>query len=220
MNNYEQAFQELFNRVTAPENKTYQRPSKKRDAILQASKKLFSERGFSATTTAAIAKEAATTEKTLFKHFSSKNDLVLAVIVGAIADNFRGTQLSLYLIQDDLRQGLIDFLTVKHNAWMLDPAVLLIFLQVILTEKEIREALIGLITDQLDTEIGLPILKMANKLDNPEFDYRLFMVVLFGTMFSYSFTRATLLPDWKTDDKENIAKIVDMLLNGVMKKSK
>ena len=214
MNNYEAAFQDLFQRVTQPSEQPL-KISKKRQDILQAAKALFSEKGFSATTTAAIAKQAQTTEKTLFKHFPSKNDLVLAVIVDAVAENFAGTQLSNYLTRADLRQALVDFLLVKHKAWMRDPTVLQIFLQVILTEKDIREALISSMTTLAGGEISAPIVSLGDKVQNPDYDPNLFMVVLFGTMFAYSFSRASLLPDWQTDDEANIAKLVDVLLYGI-----
>ncbi|MGL4344761.1 MAG: TetR/AcrR family transcriptional regulator [Cellulosilyticaceae bacterium] len=49
--------------------------SPKQKAILDAALELFSEKGYSATTTLEIAQKAHTSEKTLFKYFSSKQAL-------------------------------------------------------------------------------------------------------------------------------------------------
>jgi AcrR family transcriptional regulator len=52
----------------------------KRVAILQAAYALFAERGVEAATTRDIAAQAQTTERTLFKHFGSKQGLIQSVI--------------------------------------------------------------------------------------------------------------------------------------------
>lgn len=52
----------------------------KRQAILDAAQRLFAAQGVDATTTREIAAAAETTERTLFKHFGSKQGLVHAAI--------------------------------------------------------------------------------------------------------------------------------------------
>lgn len=49
-----------------------------RERLLDAAFRLFGQRGYDRTTTAQIAEAAAVTERTLFRHFPSKRDLVLA----------------------------------------------------------------------------------------------------------------------------------------------
>lgn len=48
--------------------------------ILGAAKKLFITNGYKGTTTVQIAKEAGISEMTLFRHFTSKEEIFLAVI--------------------------------------------------------------------------------------------------------------------------------------------
>jgi AcrR family transcriptional regulator len=55
------------------------RPTPVRERLLQSAKKLFAQRGFSQTTTAAIAREAGTSESQLMKHFGSKEELLYAI---------------------------------------------------------------------------------------------------------------------------------------------
>jgi AcrR family transcriptional regulator len=63
------------------EQELYDNPltDKQRD-ILRAAEKLFSEQGYAETPTASIAKAANVTEKTLFKHFPTKADLLRRVL--------------------------------------------------------------------------------------------------------------------------------------------
>lgn len=61
----------------------------KRAAILGAAQRLFAARGVGATTTREVAARAQTTERTLFKHFGSKDGLVQAVIQELVIENVR-----------------------------------------------------------------------------------------------------------------------------------
>ncbi len=58
---------------------------KRHKKILDASIRLFNEKGYMATTTAEIAKKAKISEPTMYKHFQNKKDLFLACF-GSIAE--------------------------------------------------------------------------------------------------------------------------------------
>jgi AcrR family transcriptional regulator len=52
----------------------------RREQLVSVATKLFAERGYEATTTAAIADAAGVTEPILYRHFSSKQDLFVAIV--------------------------------------------------------------------------------------------------------------------------------------------
>jgi AcrR family transcriptional regulator len=54
-------------------------PAEKRARAMEAARRLFSERGYAATTTADVARHAGVSEGTLFHHFGSKEGLLAAV---------------------------------------------------------------------------------------------------------------------------------------------
>jgi AcrR family transcriptional regulator len=54
-------------------------PERKRERLLEAARSLFAERGYDATTTAQLAREAGVAEGTVFHHFPSKRALLEAV---------------------------------------------------------------------------------------------------------------------------------------------
>lgn len=57
--------------------------TEKQRRILEAAMKLFSEKGFHASSTSEIAKEAGVAEGTIFRHFKTKKDILLALVVPA-----------------------------------------------------------------------------------------------------------------------------------------
>jgi AcrR family transcriptional regulator len=60
-----------------------------RDRLLNAAKEQFEERGYDSVTVAEIAAEAGVSVKTLFQHFRSKEDLLLAELADIHADMVR-----------------------------------------------------------------------------------------------------------------------------------
>jgi AcrR family transcriptional regulator len=76
--------------VSEEPRKRGRKPSpEKREAILAAALKTFAGKGVEASTTRQIAELAETTERTLFKHFGSKDALVRAVIEKVSIESMR-----------------------------------------------------------------------------------------------------------------------------------
>lgn len=65
------------------ESELYENPfTEKQKNILAAAEELFGRHGFAETSTSEIAKKAGVTEKTLFKHFPKKTDLLRRIVFG------------------------------------------------------------------------------------------------------------------------------------------
>ena len=64
---------------------------KRHQAILNAAMRLFNAKGYAATTTASIAKEAGVTEKTMYRHFKNKE-----VLFGACVSSITGDMVALW----------------------------------------------------------------------------------------------------------------------------
>ena len=62
--------------------------TKKQEAIVDASIKLFAEKGYANTSTAEIANMAEVSEGTIFKHYRTKDHLLLSVMLPFIKENF------------------------------------------------------------------------------------------------------------------------------------
>ena len=61
----------IMSRLKAPQ---------RREQLISVATKLFAERGYEATTTAAIAEAAGVTEPILYRHFASKQELFVAIV--------------------------------------------------------------------------------------------------------------------------------------------
>lgn len=59
-------------------------PSATQQKILESAVKIFSQKGFSGSTTKEIAKEAGVSEATIFRYFETKKDLLFALISPAM----------------------------------------------------------------------------------------------------------------------------------------
>jgi AcrR family transcriptional regulator len=82
-----------------------------RQRLLDAASRLFAEQGFDETTSAEIARAAGVTERTLFRHFQSKSDLVMANFrqrAAALSAAMEGQPEDARPI-DVVRAGVLDF---------------------------------------------------------------------------------------------------------------
>ena len=110
-------------------------PSGKKKVLL-AGLKLFSKKGFHATTTAEIAHEAGVSEGTIYKYFKSKDDLLanlLSPMLTEIKDNF-------FLQLDDYQdlKKLISFLVEdRMQFWLINFDFLKLFIQELLINNQI-----------------------------------------------------------------------------------
>lgn len=59
--------------------------TEKQKKILQAAIEIFAEKGYAATSTSEIAKKAGVAEGTIFRHYSSKEKLLLAIVAPTLA---------------------------------------------------------------------------------------------------------------------------------------
>lgn len=79
------AVRQVSMRALRSDSARYARPgTKKEAAILEAATRLFGEKGYEATHTAAIASAAGVTERTLFRYFPSKEKLYKRVMFPAL----------------------------------------------------------------------------------------------------------------------------------------
>ncbi len=196
-----------------------------RERILEAAIIIFSQKGFSASTTSEIAREAEVAEGTIFKYFPRKKDLLHGVILKAV-DIFGEIMVfgSLQqVIQDSKDKPLEEFL----KAIALDRARLFrkyshmarIVLNEMLFHEDIRQLFYNKIAMKA-IELGTDVfeeLKNQNKLRdvNSLVAVRSFMGMLFLMLVQRS-----LMPSVNVADnlEEELDMVIDVFLNGARMK--
>lgn len=197
--------------------------TEKQRNILRASIKLFAEKGFHASSTSEIAKEAGVAEGTIFRHYKSKKDILLAVVAPVLVkfaapfilkdvrEIFKEqAQKSFAQVATELYRNRLDLVVANEKH-------IRILLQEAFFHDEIREALIA--------NVFQDVKDMAQKLIEAKVDAGelrplptevVFRAVL-SSMIGLVLFRQVLDPDdfGKHSDDEQIALTVDILLNGI-----
>jgi len=189
-----------------------------RQLILDASLMLFSKKGFSATTTREIAREAGFAEGTLFRYFPTKKDILIALVKPhALEELYRmmsclpnkGEEENLRIILENR----LTTITKNKN-----------LIKVVVTEAQFHEELREHILQNIGTHVLDTLADyMAKRIGGGEFrkaDPMIVSRILIGMMISLLLTEG-FYPMEDFDDekrKEYLNEIIDIFLYGVKKK--
>lgn len=183
-------------------SKNQRRMSKedRKEQIIQSAMKLFVKNGYNATTTASIAEEAEISEVTLFRYFSSKEELFIAGLEPIImisleksineSESLEAIEKLKYLIKDR-----VQFASKNHEV-----------LKLILMESQINPELVS--DNYINKIISImeeSIEQTGIKLNNKDLSSRLLM----GSLLSFLYFPET--DSDKIDDYVN--NLVEMLMN-------
>lgn len=197
--------------------------TEKQRSILRASIKLFAEKGFHASSTAEIAKEAGVAEGTIFRHYKSKKDILLAVVAPVLV-KFAGpfilkdvreifreqAKKPFHQIAKELYRNRLDMVITNERT-------IRILLQEAFFHDEIREALIatvfaeikGIVQKLIEDKI---VAKELRPLP-PEIVFRTVLTSMIGLVL---FRQVLDKEDFrKHSDEEQIDLTVDILMNGI-----
>ncbi len=201
--------------------------TEKQRSILQASIKLFAEKGFHASSTAEIAKEAGVAEGTIFRHYKSKKDILLAVVapvlvkyaapfvlkdVRAILSAQENKPFS--QVVSELYQNRLELVETNAKHFR-------IILQEAFFHDEIREALIATVFQEV-RKIAIPLIESRVALGElRELPSEAIFRMLITSMLGMILFKNVLTPEEfrQHTDEEQIALTVDILMNGLANKN-
>ena len=194
--------------------------TEKERAIIEAAMALIGERGVDGATTAAIARRAGVTERTLFRYFPTKKDLVRRVLVPLLSEGIIGQQFA--ALETLLRSGgtpLRDWYVALTSARLAqaggDPARVRTVMIELLQNEEFRQVMAGLwekhiwrpMLEQLDT-------RLADGEIRRGVDIEVLARAIHYLQVGYVVTRFMFAPDRPWDDKAQIAQMADLLTRG------
>lgn len=195
--------------------------SEKEKSILSAAEVLFSERGASDTPTAAIAKKAGVTERTLFRYFPSKDDLLKRVMFPVLLKVMVPIQIN--KMKDLLKNSHLGIDGIFKNIFRdrLEIAAenkgkIRFILIEILKNSTLREKVIKLWEEELWTEA---VSTIENLQKSGQIRSELKPVTVARTMLSiimaYVLAKHVMGAKPKWNDEEEINEIFDILINGI-----
>ncbi|MDX2149170.1 MAG: TetR/AcrR family transcriptional regulator [Bryobacteraceae bacterium] len=113
----------------------------RRQAIIEAAVKLFSEKGFRGVTTRELAAAVGVSEPVLYQHFATKRDLYTAIIDAKSQEGQEkfSTFLGPFLQMDDDRGFLLQLADLILHFYSADPAYIRLLLFSALEDHELKE---------------------------------------------------------------------------------
>jgi TetR/AcrR family transcriptional regulator len=192
---------------------------KERD-IMEAATALLGERGIDGATTAEIAKRAGVTERTLFRYFPSKDDLIRRVLfppllTAGFTREFEKLETLLGMKTPDLKDWYTTFTTQRYAAISKNPALVRTVLLELAKNDELRDAVAAIWREH----IWRPMIDRLREWQKSgairkEIDVEVLARAIHCLNVGYFFVRYIFASDQKWDDKHEIDMMAEILARG------
>jgi len=194
--------------------------TEKQRKIIVSAIESFAEKGYSATSTSEIAKKAGVAEGTIFRHYKTKKDLLLAIVAPVMAKfvaPFIIKDLQKVLHQD--YEHFEDFLTAmllnRRDFLVKNLSTVKILVQEIPFHPELKE----LFKEHIALKVYAQFIKLVEYyqakgqiMDIPA--YSVFRMT-FSTIFGYLIARYMILPEADWDDEAEIERTIQFIMHGL-----
>ncbi|MBW8350078.1 TetR/AcrR family transcriptional regulator [Bacillus sp. IITD106] len=199
--------------------------TEKQKKILEAAIELFSEKGYASTSTSEIAKKAGVAEGTIFRHYNTKKELLMSIVMPLIA-KFVGPIVvnDFNKVLDHPYDHIEDFLraTIENRRAVL--IKLLPVIKIVLQEIPFQAELKEYIIEQFGEKIfGLFVNKIkiyqekGQLIDIPPNSVARLMLT---NIFGYLISRYILFPHNEWDDELETERTIQVILHGLSPKEK
>ncbi|MEZ0374295.1 MAG: TetR/AcrR family transcriptional regulator [Candidatus Sericytochromatia bacterium] len=188
--------------------------------ILAAALELFAERGYAATSTGAIAKQAGVAEGLIFKHFRSKKELFLKLVRPLALDVF--FPISVRRIQKLLSQDyphfgdLLEAILRERLAFALSHQRLLrMMIQEFWLHDELRATIFEKFQEQIYPYVERQFTHFRDLGEIRPMPFTTFIRLLLTSAMGLVITRVLLFPDAAWDDEAEIRQTVAYMVQGL-----
>jgi AcrR family transcriptional regulator len=195
--------------------------SEKEKAILSAAENLFAEKGASDTPTAEIAKTAGVTERTLFRYFPSKEDLLRRVMFPVLLKTIVPLQVSKMKsllkasdlsIEEMFKNIFRDRLEVAKE----NKGKIRFMLIEVLKNANLREQVVGMWEKEI-WAAAVQAVEGLQKAGHIRKDLKSITITrtIFSVIMAYVLAKHVMGSSPKWNDEEELEQILDILLNGL-----
>ncbi|MFK2826200.1 TetR/AcrR family transcriptional regulator [Bacillus sp. B190/17] len=212
MSQQEKMIEELFHNA--------EELTEKQKKIVAAAIDSFAEKGFAATSTSEIAKKAGVAEGTIFRHYKTKKDLLLAIVAPTMAK-----MIAPFVIKDLNKvlnkefENVEEFLKamIENRAQFLKNNMPLfrILIQEIPFQSEMREQFKEHIAQKVFERLREMVEHYQAKGQIIEMPPVTVIRVAASVILGYILARYLLVPEGEWDDDREIERTIQLLMNGL-----
>lgn len=214
MSEEELMIQQLFNEEKLTE---------KQKKIIVAAIESFSEKGYSATSTSEIAKKAGVAEGTIFRHYKTKKDLLMSIVVPLmtkligpfVINDFNKVLDRKYDRVEDFLKATIEN---RREVFIKLLPVIKILLQEIPFQPELRELFFEQIAKKIFDRISNIIKGYQEKGEIIEMPPESVARLAITSILGYLFSRYVLFPHLEWDDELETERTIQFIMHGLGKK--
>ena len=197
--------------------------TKKQQAIVEAAIKLFAEKGYANTSTAEIAKVAEVSEGTIFKHYRTKDHLLLSVMLPFIKENFPS------LAQEVLKETLTEqtrtfeeflkgFLRNRVDFVKANKEIFQVVIKELIYRDDFKNELVSYIAKQAPSILKKVINEFKQRGELIDLPTDEIFNGLFTVLGGFFVTRFVLFNNYDITD-EDIDQLVRFIMDGIRKHS-
>lgn len=210
----------LLNKIAEIIQKSDKQTAKQKK-IMEVAISLFAEKGYSNTATAEIAKLAGVAEGTIFKHYGTKENLLLAIMVPFLKELFPSMVDELFeelMIDNNIsfEEFLRTFLKNRMNFLLENQEIFQVFIKEMIYKEELKNELLPYIFEQASPRLEKVIEVFQKRGEVIDLPISQVKNLLATTFFGFFISRFVLLNHQFLNDKE-IDYIVQFIINGIGK---
>ncbi len=195
-------------------------PSGTKQRILRAALELFAERGYAATSTAAIAKGAGVAEKTIFANFTTKERLFEQILTPAalellMPDAIGGVRETLAMNWAST-SGLLDaFMHSRLKFVQEHPSKLKLIAHAVMVHPELAELFVRVFQEQIEPRMAEVTAELERVGELRRIPRASLVRIVMSMTAGYMLARFVFRPHSEWDDEAEMATMVDVLVNGL-----
>ncbi len=208
----------ILNKIAETLKKSDKQTEKQRK-IVEAAISAFAEKGYSNTSTAEIAKMAGVAEGTIFKHFGTKENLLLSIIIPFIKDF--SPQMADEIFEEVMKDENLTFEKVLRNLlenrinFILDNReIFMVFIKEMVYKEELRNELLPHVINEVSkrlTRVIETFQKRGELIDKPVSEIAKFL----GTSLAGFFISRFVVLNVPAVSEEEMEEFIQFILNGI-----
>jgi AcrR family transcriptional regulator len=198
--------------------------SDKQAKILEAAIEMFAEKGYAATSTSEIAKRAGVAEGTIFRHYKTKKDLLLAIVtptVTKVVAPFLAKEFVKEVFENQYK-SYEDFIrTLMKNRYDFVKKhlpLIRIFWQELAFHPDIKQQFQAVFIENVYEKFKKIIEYFQTKGEIVELPPATVIRMTITTIAGFLLTRFIILPNQEWDDETEMERTIQFLMHGLTRK--